>query len=104
MTHKEKQYMVRQWLTNQISAWKISSKELPYSEFGYCVGIVDAERGKEINIYGVQKLAGILDIEVQREDWSGNKTCNSNHDMIWFIFKGFKFWQLTEKENTNEGQ
>ena len=46
----------------------------------------------------------LLDMPYIKEDWDGNAVCNSNDDIIYFVFKGITFFELIDKEETNERQ
>lgn len=52
----------------------------------------------KIQITRLAHLCELLDIEYIREDWDGNEMCESNWDIIYFWHKGFKFFELVEKE------
>lgn len=88
--------MAYKWLNSQITAWKLSNKKLPYETFGTVHGILYTDN-RELHIAGVQKIADILDIPVIREEWDGNKVCNTNHDIIYFQYRGFKVFELVPK-------
>lgn len=92
-----KKKMVYKWLNKQITAWKFGTSSLPYAHFGHTYGIV-ANSAKELHISGVQTIAEIIEVPVIREDWDGNAQCNTNHDIIYFWYKGFKVFQLVSKE------
>lgn len=92
-----KRKMVYKWLNKQITAWKFGTSKLPYEHFGSAYGIV-ATSAKELHISGVQTIAEIIEVPVIREDWDGNAQCNTNHDIIYFWYRGFKVFQLVDKE------
>lgn len=39
-----------------------------------------------------------FNIAYKREDWDGNKCCNSNWDIVYIEYRGCKFWELIEKD------
>ena len=98
-----KKELVYSWLNKQVKAWKLANSELPYEEFGYISGIINTDR-KELHIHGTEKLAHIIGAEIIREDWDGNEQCHTNNDFIYFWYRGFKVFQLVDKETTNEGK
>lgn len=88
--------MAYKWLNAQIKSWKLSKRTLPYEIFGTIKGMFSAS-DRELHISGVQKLSDVLDIPIIREDWDGNAYCHTNHDIIYFWYHGFKFFELVPK-------
>ena len=54
--------------------------------------------GREVHISNVPILANALNVSVHREDWDGNSSCDTNHDIEWFMYGGVKFFALVDKE------
>lgn len=82
------------------------AKKMEYKEFALLKD-EDIKRFKdkpEIHIFGLPRLCELLNIEYAREDWDGNKVCKTNHDIIYFMYHGIKFFQLTDKETEDEKQ
>ena len=60
-------------------------------------------RDRELHIIGVEKVSEILGIECTRTDWKGNKNCDTNWDEVSALYRGYKLFELKNKEeNTNE--
>ena len=53
---------------------------------------------KDIHVYNLIHLCDILEVPYIRENWDGNKQCNSNWDIVYFYYKGYKFYSLVDKE------
>ena len=51
-----------------------------------------------IQMYGLKQWCELLEMPYFGTDWDGNKSCGSNYDEIYFIYKGCKFFDLVEKE------
>lgn len=53
----------------------------------------------EIQLGGdISILCKAIDEEVIREDWNGNKACEANYDIIYFYYRGYKFFELVDKD------
>lgn len=50
-----------------------------------------------IQMSGLEKWCALLNMPYNREDWQGNIHCDTNWDMIWFVYKGVQFFELVEK-------
>ena len=50
-----------------------------------------------IQMCGLAKWCTLLNMPYNREDWNGNEQCNTDWDMIWFVYKGVQFFELVEK-------
>ena len=62
-------------------------------------------RGRELHVVGIEKVSEILGVECTRTDWSGNKNCGTNWDEVSALYRGYKLFELKNKEeNTNEGK
>lgn len=81
------------WLNMQIKAEKMRRKQ--FSNF---INVSGTFTNNEIQITGIEELAKILDIDITRETWSGNESCNTNWDIIYFQYRNYKFFELTDKE------
>lgn len=51
-----------------------------------------------IQIRGIVLLSELTGIYCIREDWDGNKVCDSNWDILHFNYKGYEFFELVDKE------
>lgn len=91
------------WLNKQIKAFKLANSVLPHEQFGYTSGILYTDK-HELHIGGVFKIAEIIGADVIREDWDGNEQCKTNHDIVYFWYRGFKIFQLVDKETDDEGK
>lgn len=81
------------WLNMQIKAEKMRRKQ--FSDF---IRVTGTFTNNEIQITGIEELAKILDIDINRETWSGNESCNTNWDIIYFQYRNYKFFELVDKE------
>lgn len=79
------------WLNMQIKAEKMRRKSFE------SITVADTFHEKAIQITNLEKLAKILDIEINREDWCGNDNYDTNWDYIYFLYHGYKFFELTDK-------
>lgn len=53
----------------------------------------------KIHIAGLRTLCNIVNFQYSRDDWDGNTTCNSDWDIVYFDYKGFRFFELVGKED-----
>lgn len=92
-----KKDLVFAWLNKQIKANKTESIRLFDDQ------IRRSRSSKEIQIYrGVKLISEITDIPYVEEDWEGNKCCNTNHNIVYLMYKGYKVFELTDKEEKND--
>lgn len=56
---------------------------------------------KEIHISGLIKLAEIIGFPWVRVIWDGNVQCGTNHDEVYFEYRGYKFFQLVDHGERN---
>ena len=57
---------------------------------------------KSIHVYGLLTLMDVIDLPFVREDWEGNIDCESNWDIVYLMYKGYRFYDLVEKEDERE--
>ena len=81
------------WLNMQIKAEKMRRKSFEKS-----IRVSGTFQENVIQIVNLEELAKILDIEINREDWHGNESCNTNWDIIYFWYHNYKFYELADKE------
>lgn len=62
-----------------------------------CGNIRVLTQAEKLQLCGLAKLCELLDIEYIREDWEGNSVCDSNLDIIYFYYAGYKFFELVDK-------
>lgn len=82
----------------------VKAQKLMRKQFGalenahiHILGLKDS-----IQITNLEYLCKLLHFAHVREDWAGNEGTNANYDIVYFIYKGYKFFELVEKENSNE--
>lgn len=46
---------------------------------------------------GVERLCELLDMPYVREDWDGNEHCGTNNDILYFDYKGYRFFSLIDR-------
>ena len=63
-----------------------------------CLELVNSYGEVQIQMYRLAKWCELLGIEYIREDWDGNKICNTCRDIIYFHYCGIKFYELVDKE------
>lgn len=86
------------FLNYQIKANKILQKR--FNSLGDVYAI---SRDRKIHLGGdIRALCDAIDEKVIREDWNGNEQCNTNCDIIYFDYKGYRFFQLIDKEEYND--
>ncbi len=56
----------------------------------------------EIQMTNLPYLCKLLNFAYIREDWDGNEDCDTNYDILYFMYKGFKFFELEERRNYAE--
>lgn len=56
----------------------------------------------EIHLWGLRTAAEALGLEVLSNLWDGNKTCKSNYNIIYFYYGSVKFFELEDREDTDE--
>lgn len=83
---------------------QIRAKRFMCTQFESLDGMRVMRLDTDINVHKMLPILNELDIPYVREDWEGNKSCDSDWDIIYFYHKGYKFWELTEKEENNERQ
>jgi len=83
------------WLNSQIKADKIRRKKFKAEDTEVFASGVATE--KEIMVYNILAIADIVGLTTYRADWSGNKHCNTHHDIIWFTYNNYKFFELVDK-------
>ena len=47
---------------------------------------------------GVVTLARLTGLDWVREDWEGNDACDSNWDIVYFDYDGYRFFELIFKD------
>lgn len=101
---KEEQMVKDAWefVNCQVNAIKQRGKKFT-SLVGEDIGIY--KNDKEVHMHGLIRLSELVSIPYNRTDWSGNETCETNHDEVYFLYKGVRFFQLVDKigeEENNE--
>lgn len=80
------------------------------SDLNFCCSMIENMRIRAIGYTDSVQMAHLdrwckaLNIEYFREDWEGNEECKSNHDIIWFMVDGVKFFELVDKENEDDNK
>ena len=82
----------------------VKAEKLKRKQFGTLesVHIRMLDLKSEVHITNLPYLCKLLNFAYIREDWEGNEHCNSNYDILYFIYKGFKFFELEERRNDAE--
>lgn len=57
---------------------------------------------KVVQMCGIIEWCELLDMQYVREDWDGNEHCHSNWDVVYFDFKGIRFFELVDKIDKGE--
>ena len=102
---KEEQMVKDAWefVNCQVTASKLQNKRftslLPDD---YDQRIYKIYTPKEVHVSGLICLSKLIGIPYIRVDWEGNKQCETNHDEVYFIYKGVKFFQLVDKIKETE--
>lgn len=103
---KEEQIVKDAWefVNCQVTALKLQNKRftslLPDD---YDQRIYKLYTPKEVHINALIRLSELIGIPYNRIDWDGNKSCETNNDEVYFIYKGVRFFQLVDKiEETEE--
>ncbi len=81
------------WLNKQIKADRMMKKS-----FHEEVSNITPSSFKQIHISGLIKVSEITGIPYKRIGWDGNEHCKTNHDEVFFYYKGYKFFQLIDKD------
>lgn len=89
------------WMDKQIRAMQIMNTPLntPLDKkdpFNVCIAGAISEI--EIQIYGIDRLCKELNIAWNVEDW------DDKYAEYYFMYRGYKFFGLVKKEETNEGK
>lgn len=79
------------WMDNQIFAHKLANRSL-YSKEPFYVCNCRKATEKEVHIYGIDNLCKELNITYKIKDY------DSETIEHFFIYKGYKFFGLVEKE------
>lgn len=78
---------------------QVKAQKLMRKHFKSIDGVEAICNDKTIHIYGgVVMLAELAGLDYRREDWNGNKSCNSNWDMVYFTYEGYTFFELVSKD------
>ena len=81
------------FLNCQVKAQKMMRKK-----FASLGGVELISLRDDIQIWNLMQLIEILEMPYIREDWDGNDVCDSDRDIIYFDYKGYRFFQLVDKE------
>ena len=81
------------FLNCQVKAQKMMRKK-----FASLGGVELTSLSDDIQIWNLMQLIEILEMPYIREDWDGNEVCDSDSDIIYFDYKGYRFFQLVDKE------
>ena len=88
-----KKDLVFAWMNKQIKASKIEGTALFDNE------IRRTYADNTIHVHkGIKKISEITGISYFEEDWDGNKTCNTNYNIVYLMYKNYKFFELADKE------
>lgn len=84
------------WLDNQIEFRNELRETL---DIGGRVEAIDIRLEKEIHVVGVRRLAKVLNYPLIKRIWvEGNKQCNSNYAELYIYYKGYKVFELVDKD------
>lgn len=94
----------KNYLDKLVKAQNIMRTAFPINEFRTLKPIISNNHIQFGN--DLAEWCKLLDIQYTREYWDGNETCNSNWDILYFDYHGYRFFQLTdaEKEESNDGE
>ena len=92
MSNKEK---AKKYLDNLVKATEYINKTLELSEEKE---LFILNPRKEHHLNDIPLFSELVDIPYTRVDWDGNEHCQTNHDELYFIYKGVRFFQLADKE------
>lgn len=87
----------KDWLDNQIDL----RRELlePFNVGRGRVEVIDFHQNKEIHVVGVRSLAKLLNYPLIKRIWvEGNKQCNANYAELYIYYKGYKVFELVDKD------
>lgn len=76
----------------------VKSQKLMRKEFNSLSGIKVIGLRDDIQLLSLASWCELLNIQYTRTDWDGNEYCETNWDIIYFWYKGFKFFELVAKE------
>lgn len=83
------------WMDKQIRAAQIICTPLDKKDpFNICI----AGCTSEIHVYGIDRLCKELNIAWNVKDW------DDEHVEYYFMYRGYKFFGLVKKEETDEGK
>lgn len=103
---KEEQMVKDAWefVNCQVAAIKLQNKQFTSLwDDNYENRIYRLSDNKEVHTNALIRLSELTGIPYNRVDWEGNKSCETNHDEVYFIYKGVKFFALVDKlEETEE--
>lgn len=57
----------------------------------------------KVQLTNLEVLCDALEKPYFRDDWKGNKTCESNYDIIYFECENIVFYELVDKEGEQDG-
>lgn len=103
---KEEQMVKDAWefVNCQVTASKLQTKRFTsLLSDDYKQRIYRISDSKEVHTNALIRLSELTGIPYNRVDWVGNKSCETNYDEVYFIYKGVKFFALVDKlEETEE--
>lgn len=90
------------FLNCQIRAQKLMRKKFAnLTKAG--IRVLGLDHRNDIHMSGFINWCKLLGMPYTRADWDGNEQCESNWDIVYFDFKGYRFFELVDKEIANEG-
>jgi len=49
-------------------------------------------------LFGLKEMCDLIELPYKREDWQGNAHTNVNWDIVYIDYKGYRFFELVDKE------
>lgn len=96
MTYTIEQQKKDAWsfLNCQVKAQNLARKRFKSIKRTYNLDVMDKAN---VLMSGLIQWCKLLDMEYYRVDWEGNEHCKSNWDMVYFDYKGYRFFELLPK-------
>lgn len=91
-------------LDGYVEAYRLMAEKVEFTDendgYDNCVYLMGAKNA--FQIWNLIRLCEILGIEYIRKDWDANKRCDSNWDIVSFVYKDVIFFELVEKIGETE--
>ena len=80
----------------------VKSQKLLNKVYTSLEGVKVLSVNNSIHMTNLAHWCELLDMPYIREDWDGNEHCHSNWDVVYFDFKGIRFFELVDKIDKGE--